>query len=236
MAEDPKLIALRYSIPLVEELMNDKMELQRDGIRMMDNISEMANTMKTQEKYIKNLEEEKKIRDLEMENYEQQIENNEKRIDNYEKQVETQEWMIKSFLLQLKDTIITKNKKVAAWRSFALKYAPKSSGIHKFANEKDVPEFDEEFLAVINDILKKQKTGPGVRRFSEYANNSESPAYDGKAAFDFFLTKQKTVTEAGAEPKVEKKTTNWKNNFQNPTSWTLGTYFVISLLIWFLFK
>ncbi|CAO4384152.1 unnamed protein product [Caenorhabditis nigoni] len=229
MAEDPKLIALRYSIPLVEELMNDKMELQRDGIRMMDNMSEMAKTMKTQEEYIKNLEKEKGIRDLEIQNYEKQVDNNEKLIEN-------QEYMVKFLLLELEDTIITKNKKIAAWRSFALKYAPKSSGIHKFANERDVPEFDEEFLAVINDILKKQKTGPGVRRFSEYANNSESPAYDGKAAFDFFLTKQKTVTKAGAKPAVDKKATNWKNNLQNPTSWTLGTYFVISLLIWFLFK
>ncbi|CAS00462.1 Protein CBG27569 [Caenorhabditis briggsae] len=98
--------------------------------------------------------------------------------------------MIKFLLLELKDTIITKNKKIAAWRSTALKCAPPTSGLHKFADEKDVPDVDEEFLAIINDILKKQKTVPGATQFPEYADSSKGLlTNEGKAAFNDFLKK-----------------------------------------------
>ncbi|ULT81170.1 hypothetical protein L3Y34_011208 [Caenorhabditis briggsae] len=138
--------------------------------------------------------------------------NNEKQIELNDKTIENQDWMIKFLLLELKDTIITKNKKIAAWRSTALKCAPPTSGLHKFADEKDVPDVDEEFLAIINDILKKQKTVPGATQFPEYADSSKESADENegsgisaKAAFNAFVTKQGAVSGAEAEAKVEEK-------------------------------
>ncbi|UMM40461.1 hypothetical protein L5515_017083 [Caenorhabditis briggsae] len=78
----------------------------------------------------------------------------------------------------------------------------------QFADEKDVPDVDEEFLAIINDILKKQKTVPGATQFPEYADSSKGLlTNEGKVAFNDFLKKHKTVTKPGAEPAVEKNTT-----------------------------
>ncbi|PIC16993.1 hypothetical protein B9Z55_023396 [Caenorhabditis nigoni] len=157
--------------------------------RKADTLSGMEKTMYLQKKYIESLEDTRDFQD----SY----------IDDDKKRIENQEWMIKFLLLELEDTIITKNKKIESWRSSALKCAPPTSKLHKFADEKEVPESDEELLGIINDVLETQETAAGATESSEYVNQSELFTDEYKAAFNYFLKKHESETEAGAGTSVE---------------------------------